>query len=492
MPRIATAFALVCLLTACGKPPQATARPLPSASLAASPAPTFTPFAPQDSLSSQGESAGSSNGRTRYWIDARLDYTGHLLDVQEEIEYRNHSLHALGELVLAVEANHWLGCFTLQAVQIDALTIETPGLDGHRLEIPLQAPLQPGAGVRISLSYSLSLPAADSWHVFGYNAYQTNLVDWYPFIVPYDSQGGWVLHPASTVGEHLVFDMASMEVRLDVGGPAQGLIAAASVPGEPTPAGWWYRADGVRSFALSVSPSFQTERLVVAGIPVTSYFFPAEAHTGQVVLQEVARALTIFSELFGPFPYPSLSIVESPFFDGMEYDGLFFLSRSFYLDYDGTVLNNLVDIGVHETAHQWWYGSVGNDQAMQPWLDEALSTYSEALFYERAYPSVSAWESFRVESFAPTGWVDSSIYEAGSFRPYANAVYLRGAQFLQALREQIGEAAFFEFLKNYAAAMAGERASTADFFYILDHPSAQDLQSVTRPFFQGLTREVPE
>jgi len=46
----------------------------------------------------------------------------------------------------------------------------------------------------------------------------------------------------------------------------------------------------------------------------------------------------------------------------MEYDGLFFLSRDYYTAENGTVLNNLIDIAVHETAHQWWFGLVGNDQ----------------------------------------------------------------------------------------------------------------------------------
>jgi len=31
----------------------------------------------------------------------------------------------------------------------------------------------------------------------------------------------------------------------------------------------------------------------------------------------------------------------------------------------------------HETAHQWFYSLVGNDQAHDPWLDEALATWSQ-------------------------------------------------------------------------------------------------------------------
>ena len=32
----------------------------------------------------------------------------------------------------------------------------------------------------------------------------------------------------------------------------------------------------------------------------------------------------------------------------------------------------------HETAHQWFYSLVGNDQARDPWIDEGLATWAEA------------------------------------------------------------------------------------------------------------------
>jgi aminopeptidase N len=169
----------------------------------------------------------------------------------------------------------------------------------------------------------------------------------------------------------------------------------------------------------------------------------------------------------------------------MEYDGLFFLSRDFYTGENGTVLNNLIDIGVHETAHQWWFGLVGNDQAMEPWLDEALATYSERLFYEQNYPEVIAWQAFRIDAYNPTGWVDTDIYHGVDFRTYTNAVYLRGAQFLQALRSRVGDAAFFAFLKDYAAQMTGRRATSADFFRILRQHTIADFSDLITDYFQN-------
>ena len=65
--------------------------------------------------------------------------------------------------------------------------------------------------------------------------------------------------------------------------------------------------------------------------------------------------------------------------DGQEYDGLVFLATKFFDEYGGSTRSNMVSIGVHEIAHQWWFGLVGNDQALEPWLDEAMSVYSEKI-----------------------------------------------------------------------------------------------------------------
>jgi aminopeptidase N len=202
------------------------------------------------------------------------------------------------------------------------------------------------------------------------------------------------------------------------------------------------------------------------------------------VLDAATRAINTFTELFGPYQHLSLSIVESPFFDGMEYDGLFFLSQDYYKTYDGKLLGNLADLTVHETAHQWWFGQVGNDQAMEPWLDEALATYSEELFYEKNIPNVSAWWVFRVESFSPSGWVDMDIYHGINFRTYANAVYLRGAQFLEDLRKIIGDDAFFAFLIDYSTTMSGKLATSKDFFRILGTHSTANISNLISSYFQ--------
>jgi aminopeptidase N len=230
---------------------------------------------------------------------------------------------------------------------------------------------------------------------------------------------------------------------------------------------------------------YQEASQQVGEVTVHSYFIPLDEAAGEMALQNTADALALYSELFGAYPHASLSVVEADFLDGMEYDGLYFLSRGFYNLYDGTPQGYLTTIAAHETAHQWWYGLVGNDQALEPWLDEALCTYTERIFYEHTYPDlVDWWWYFRVDYYQPTGWVNGTIYDYGGFRPYRDAVYLNGAKFLEELRSLIGDEAFFAFLKDYAGQMAHRQATAQDFFAILKEHTTVEVGELLSTYFE--------
>jgi aminopeptidase N len=168
----------------------------------------------------------------------------------------------------------------------------------------------------------------------------------------------------------------------------------------------------------------------------------------------------------------------------MEYDGLYFLSKGFYNLYSGTPAEYLTAIAAHETAHQWWYAQVGNDQAIEPWLDEALCTFSERLYYENVHPEALAWwQEYRIDYYEPEGWVDGTIYNPEGYRAYRDAVYLNGAVFLEELRTQIGEQAFMDFLKQYLQVNNGKIATADDFFTLLEKYNDSDLTPLLDQYF---------
>lgn len=457
--------------------PFATLSPTPfGPQVQASPSPQiFTPT-PEPALPTLTPTL-TAGARTRYNMQVMLDYANHGLSVDEYITYVNAAGVPLESLILVVEPNRQEGVFTLRAVS--APSVSKYELNGSRLEVWLRPALAPGQSLELYLHFGLSLPPADHFHLFGYKNGQMNLVDWYPFIVPY--RDGWVLHEPGEVGEHLVYEAADFNISISPSGAVTEVTVAAPVVPERNT----YRLENARTFAFSVSNRFQTAARTVGGVTLNSYFFPEEEVQGRRVLDEAALALETFTRLFRPYPHPALTIVETDFYDGMEYEGLFFLGRDFYLQDDGAKLNYLIALTVHETAHQWWFGQVGNDQALEPWLDEALATYSEYLFYEQNYPGVAeAWWGFRVENFAPEGFVDATIYDTDDFQTYANAVYLRGALFLRDLRALIGDEAFFAFLRAYAAQMSGKIATREDFFRLLAAHTQADISDLRQEYFR--------
>ena len=412
----------------------------------------------------------------QYEMDVLFDPASHSIQVAQQIRYTNLSPDTLLDLLLIVEPNRQPGEFALETVQWQAgAPVKDYRLRGERLEIPLPQPLLPGESLGLRLRYSLGLPSlempSDALRAvaYGYSARQDNFVDWYPFLPFYRAGEGWLVNPAGKFGEHLVYDSADFAVTIHFNNPQQRIPLAASAPPEAADGGWRYELRQARSFSWSASEHYQVISQTVGSAVVYSYFFPGAERGGQAALQATAQALALYSEHFGEYPYPSLSVVEADFNDGMEYAGLYFLSRDFYAAYDNTPANYLTLIAAHETAHQWWYGWVGDDPANQPWLDEALATYCELLFYERYYPDLSEWWwQFRVDPYQPQGSLAQRIYDFSSFRAYRDGIYLRGAQFLSELRQELGDEGFFWLLQQMVQQYGYQIATTDGFFAILE------------------------
>ena len=84
-------------------------------------------------------------------------------------------------------------------------------------------------------------------------------------------------------------------------------------------------------------------------------------------------ALRAYNRRFGCYPYPTYSVVACDFYiGGMEYPNLVMIDQSLYHQERAETLEFVV---AHETAHQWWYQMVGNDEVAEPWLDESLTNY---------------------------------------------------------------------------------------------------------------------
>jgi hypothetical protein len=423
-----------------------------------------------------------------------MDYNAKSASVDETLVYPNHTGQTLNDLVLAVEPNYWQNCFTLKSLEIDSAALTNYTLDGHKLTFQLPQPLAPEAIVKIHIQYNLVLPSLQQQHgvrpqIFGYSQVQMNLTDWYPFVVP-NIAGQWILHDHWYYGEHLVYDAADFDVNLKFTDSANAPIVASS--GEPSQNGEWtrYTLTAGRTFVISASREYKVASAQSGDAKVYAYYFPLYDTSAQAALAASVRAMQVYAQHYGtPYSHRTFSIVMGDFNDGMEFSGLVFMPRSAYNLYNGTPENLLITVTVHETAHQWWFEQVADDQAMQPWLDEAFAAYSEHVFYASVYPSaVSWWWAYwypRVGGTESLPWVDISIYNAGGFIPYTNTVYLGGAHFLDDLRSRLGDPAFFAFLQDYLKQENGKITTSADFFRILRAHTQTDFTDLLKKYFKN-------
>jgi aminopeptidase N len=147
---------------------------------------------------------------------------------------------------------------------------------------------------------------------------------------------------------------------------------------------------------------------------------------------------------------------------------------------------------VHEIAHQWFGNAVTISQWPDIWLNEGFATFSEWI-YDEMHGGPKARkvfnELYRIPQDDPAFedlWFPAPAALEGPEQLFHTPVYDRGAMTLQALREKVGDADFFQILsdwysQNRATAVTGDQSvSTADFISLAEQVSGQNLDQ----FFQ--------
>jgi aminopeptidase N len=170
----------------------------------------------------------------------------------------------------------------------------------------------------------------------------------------------------------------------------------------------------------------------------------------------------------------------------MEYPMLSLISHNIdnYDDY--------LNVIVHESAHQWWYNLVGNDQYSNPWLDEALTEFSTLLFYNNntgynfSYHQMlnGMQENFNifVSVYSDVfGSIDTSLTRNISEYPtspeYTYCVYVKGILMLDSLYQLIGKKNFINGVQLYAKTYAYKIATPEAFISCFEKVYKNNLES---------------
>jgi aminopeptidase N len=233
-----------------------------------------------------------------------------------------------------------------------------------------------------------------------------------------------------------------------------------------------YRIGGTR-FYDAVDPDLYTES--------TDPTDPAAPTFGDVVDQSFSREgeiLHFLVDQFGPYPFSTAGGSVD------DYDQLFFAlenqtrtvySKFFFFDSIGGAF-----VIVHENAHQWFGDDVAVAQWKDIWLNEGFATYAEWLWSEHEglgtpQENFDFWYDF----FATDDpfW-HVNVADPGIDRLFDNQSYIRGAMVLQALRNAVGDSAFFRIVRKWHEQRAGGTGSTPQFIALAERVSGQQLDQL--------------
>ncbi|HWR60705.1 MAG TPA: M1 family metallopeptidase [Clostridia bacterium] len=457
----------------------------------------------------QAESKADQN---EYKINAVLDPVNNTLTAEQQVTYLNNEGVELSELYFHVYTNAFKkketapflfddfaraysrgfqpGYTELTAVELSkdqeraTLQYSLQGEGETILRVVLPELLKPRQKVVLQFTYKVIIPPAGER--FGYGEKNINMGNWYPVAAVYDDEG-WNLDKYYSVGDPFYSDASDYDVTIKA--PAAYTIAASgTLTGEKAEGdskSWSFSAESMRDFAFIASDEFLVAEGKAGNTTVKSYFYKGHENKGKEALDYGIRSIEVFSSSFGQYPYPAYSVVETEFPSGMEYPGLVYINTSYYDDnYQG---DSLMFTTVHETAHQWWYGVVGNDQIDEAWLDEGFATYSEGIFTEKEFGRGNGELYFEyledaakedIEAKAYDGVILKSLDKYKNWDDYGPAVYTGGAVLLNEIRKQVGDKTFFNIMQSYYQEYSFKNATTEDFLQVCEEVSGKDFDEL--------------
>ena len=287
--------------------------------------------------------------------------------------------------------------------------------------VPFSPPLGPGSSADVVINYNATLAAKAGGYKWQFvkRAGVMTAYRWIPWLsrtAKFSNVGGgeqYVTPSSSSVQVSITLDqaltIASSGERTGVNGLTQT-----------------FEAHNVRDFNFSAAPDYQTATRVTRGTTIKFFY---RTLPPSIVLDKAVASFNHLSDNVGAYPEDFLNIAEVGPWYGMESPNLNWIPRD-----AGSLLNYMV---AHEVAHEWFYSTVGNDQALDPFADEAVAEFL-------GRDIAGTWTS----SKCPGGNLDRSIY-ASPGECYIPVVYYQGYKYLQAYRNTVGAADFWQGMRNY-------------------------------------------
>jgi aminopeptidase N len=231
----------------------------------------------------------------------------------------------------------------------------------------------------------------------------------------------------------------------------------------------------------------QGQSAAPAGILIRNGYPSAMAAAAEYDLGRQGRMISLFSELFGPYPfdvYGALVVTGLPGQGGRSAEDPVRLSF-------GAQTLGLIDAGLidgrrtnenqlaNAVARQWFGAGVSVSDWSQFWLSESFAKYAEWLWAERTGGGSARGSAVAAMTQLRALAQDLIVSDPGAQRLLDLRVALRGACYLQELRQAVGDTVFFQILQVWCNRGQAGTGSTADFLQLIPQVyTASDLSQL--------------
>ena len=434
---------------------------LPAASVDASPRSPSAARAATTRPATDGVRPGSVNATSmdltaEYAATVTLNYGTRSFRVSETIAVRNTSGVAIDRLELNTIVAR-LGGMTITAGSVDGHAVH-PTVSDQTIHFPLGGILDPGASTQVRLSYRATLrstTASSNWLFTRTNGI-LEAHRWLP----------WISRPTPfsrpNHGDPFVTGVSPL-VRVTIVSDRRLVYATTGEQVGGSGLTKTFEARNVRDFAFTAATYYRLQSATVNGVVIHVWGRPG--FPSSTVMSAAKRALSREAALLGAYPYRTYDLAQTAGGYGMESPGLTWIP---------TGAGSLTYLVAHETAHQWFYGIVGNDQARQPYADEAVADFVARYV-----------TGLRRSSRCSTARLDLTIYQYSSACYYED-IYIQGGNLLDDTRKSIGTSTMFAALRDYLTTYRFKIGTTRALLSTLDAHTPLVLSVRFKPRFPSL------
>lgn len=204
------------------------------------------------------------------------------------------------------------------------------------------------------------------------------------------------------------------------------------------------------------------------GIPLRHYVSPEMREEVEDAVAETGEVLDWMSELFGPYPFEAFGYVTADMPPiALETQTMSIVSNAMMGKHTA----------VHEMAHMWFGNWVSLDSWSEMWRNEGFATYVTMMWQTGDDPEALDLEIEAVMASVEQNDPQYPLGDPPSRYLFGFNTYYKGAALVHALRQKVGDEAFFNGLRLYFQRYGGGTASDAEFQAIMEEAAGFSLDA---------------